>query len=91
MKAKITKIQRHEAHAGGYCWLITFSVEDGRSARAYVYESHGNFRRWQPHLGQWQMALAHGQEVILDKLVWKNEGSRLINGDSFFQIVKQAA
>ena len=89
MRAKVTKVERQKSYDGGYCWLVTFFLEIGCSGRTYIYESNGNFRRWMQFLGPWQKALEAGHEVLIDKLVWKDEKKRLINADSFFEIVKE--
>lgn len=92
MAGKITKISKQPSMDGGTCWIICFKMDDGKSARSWVYERNGNFKRWMPHLKAFQDALAAGREVWLSGLVWwRDPVRRIIDADSQFQLLQQPA
>lgn len=90
MTGKITKIQRQRSRDGGGMWFICFKMDDGMSARSYVYEKNGNFRRWMPCIKPFQDALAAGREVWLGGLrFWSDPKKRMVDADSTFEVLKQ--
>lgn len=72
MKGTIIKIKKDNFKDGKGYWVFC-KMEDGKSARAYLIESFGNFKNWQPYLRVGQ---------VLEGLVWKNEKERIIDADS---------
>lgn len=93
MTGKVTKVSKEKSYDGGYFWLICLKImDDGKSARCFVYEKNGNFRRWMPFIVPFQQALASGKEVILDRLNWwRDPKRRTIDADSLFEVRKEPA
>jgi len=92
MRGKITRITQETSRYGDLHYFICFKMEDGKSARSYVYMKNGNYRRWCPHIVDFQKQLASGQEVWLEGLqFWNDPKKRLIDADSQFQLSKQPA
>ena len=75
MKGQVTKIMQRETKDGP-TFMITFALEDGKSARAWVVKRFGNYTRWAPIINK-------GKGTAVEGLVLK--GKSLINADSFIK------
>ncbi len=80
MKAVITKVEKKSSLYGGNCYLITFKSDEGKSYRTWIYENCGNYKRW-------AKIIELGVGTVVKGLVVK--GKRLIDGDSFVEIVEK--
>lgn len=89
MKGKLIKLEKQPSKYGGFQWFMCFKLDDGHSAKSYVFERSANFNRWRPHIMPFQSELKAGREVWLDKLQWwRGPSSHIIDGDSLFEVLK---
>ena len=78
MKGQVTKIVQMITK-NGYGYMVTFTLEDGKSGRAWIITKFANFERWKPIIGR-------GVGVVVDGLNYKSKS--LINADSMVKIIR---
>lgn len=84
---KVVKVKKDESKRGNgtFYWVFLKDLENGKSAKTYVGDRFGNWARWERVV----RAVLSGKEIILDKLLWKDQKKRVIDADSWFVVVQR--
>lgn len=81
MKATVTSIkERQPSRYGGYCTLITFKGDDGKSYSSWLATHCRNYSRWEP-------VIRSGVGSVVEHLLIKKDN--LIDADSFPCVVSK--
>lgn len=81
MKAQITSCRDTKSKYGGSVVMLTFKMEDGKSARTWLDPKCGNYTRWSGIVTK----ARKGESIGVDGLNLKRGGS-LVDADSFVKI-----
>ena len=79
MQAQVTKINRLETKDGP-TYMLTFTLDNGKSGRTWVCERFGNYRNWKD-------IILKGVGATVTGIECKGRANNLVNADSAVKLV----